>query len=64
MCVFFGTKCVKELPFCILQNYSPADVIAIGTKDLERKKIYIYIYIFPTPDSVTCMDTAQIGIAF
>ena len=29
MWVFFGPKCVKRLYFSILQNYPPADVIAL-----------------------------------
>ena len=29
MWVFFGSKCVKRLHFSILQNYPPADVIAL-----------------------------------
>ena len=30
MWVFLGPKCVKRLPFSILQNYPPADVIALS----------------------------------
>ena len=30
MWVFFEPKCVKWLPFSILQNYSPTDVIALS----------------------------------
>ena len=29
MWVFFRPKCVKRLPFSILQNYPPTDVIAL-----------------------------------
>ena len=29
MWVFFRPKCIKGPPFCILQNYTPADVIAL-----------------------------------
>ena len=29
MWVFFGSKCVKLLTFCILQDYATADVVAL-----------------------------------
>ena len=39
MWVFFGPKCVKRLHFSILQNYPPADVIALRQLTCMNKKI-------------------------